>query len=172
MLIDYALLLMRVMLGIILAAHGSQKLFGWFDGGGIKGSTKMMQSLDIHPPVFWAYVNGICEFGGGLLTALGVLWPIGPLMIVANMLVAVAKARWEKGFWSMNGGYEYDLALLVNALALGMIGAGRYSVDGYLSFALPQPQTLITGIIVALIGYGVVMVPIRGLRVAARHHRA
>ncbi len=174
MFIDSALLLMRVVVGLILAAHGAQKLFGWFDGGGIKGTTKMMQSLDIHPPVFWAYVNGACEFGGGLLTALGMLWPIGPIMIVANMLVAVAKARWEKGFWSMKGGYEYDLTLLVNALALGAIGAGRYSVDGYMSFALPEPQTLIYGITIALIGFAFVMFPIKvkGARVAARHHRA
>ncbi len=172
MFIDSALLLMRVILGLLLAAHGSQKLFGWFGGGGLKGSTRMIQSLNIHPPVFWAYANGICEFGGGILTAVGFLWPIGPLMIIANMLVAIAKVHWEKGFWSTKGGYEYDLTLLINALALAMIGAGRYSVDGYMSFSLPEPQTLIYGIVLAIIGFGLVMMPIKGVHVAPRRHRA
>lgn len=172
MFIDSALLLMRVMLGLVLAAHGSQKLFGWFGGGGIKGTTKMVQSLNIHPPVFWAYVNGICEFGGGVLTMLGMLWPIGPVMIIANMLVAIYRARWEKGFWEFKGGYEYDLMILVNALALGMIGAGRYSVDGYMSFSLLEPQSLIYGIVLAIIGFGLAMTPIKSIRMATRHRRA
>ncbi len=151
--IDFGLLLLRVVIGLILAAHGSQKLFGWFGGGGIPGTQKMMRGLNVHPSMFWAYISGLNEFVGGLLLALGFLMPLGPLMLFASMFTAVVRVHAGNGFWNTNRGYEFPLALLVNVVALGFMGAGLYSIDALIHFAAPEPATMIVGMVVVLFGF-------------------
>lgn len=153
MLMDWGLLILRVALGLIVAAHGAQKLFGWFGGGGLAGTRKVIEDLNLHPAWFWTILAALNEFVGGGLTALGLLMPLGPLMIIANMLVSIFYVHWTKGFWNTKGGIEYSLSLGLSALGLACTYAGAYSLDALWKTALPEPQTLIIGLIVILCGF-------------------
>ena len=152
MLLDTGLLILRLVLGVVFVGHGAQKLFGWFGGGGLKGTTGWIGSMGIRPAWFWAFMASISEFGGGVLLLLGFLNPLGSLGVTAAMLMAIAKVHWTKGFWSAKGGYEFPLINLAAALAIGFIGAGAFSLDGILGIALPEPITLIVGLVVVLLG--------------------
>jgi putative oxidoreductase len=150
---DVALLVLRVVVGLILAAHGSQKLFGWFGGPGLKGSSGWLASMRLRPAPLWAFMGGLAEFGGGLLLALGFLGPLGTAGIVSAMLMAIVLAHWPK-FWAMEGGYELALTYLVVALAVGIAGPGRYSLDTALGIAPPAPATLIVLLVLVALGVG------------------
>ncbi len=152
MLLDTGLLILRIVLGVVFIGHGAQKLFGWFGGSGLKGTTGWMSSMGLRPAGFWALMASLSEFGGGVLLLLGFLNPIGSLGIIAAMLMAIAKVHWTKGFWNAKGGYEFPLMNLTAALAIGLIGAGAFSVDSILGIALPEPLTLIVGLIVVVLG--------------------
>ncbi len=151
--VDFSLLLLRVFVGLLVAAHGAQKVFGWFGGPGIPGTQQMVRRLDVHPSIFWAWVSALNELVGGLLLALGFLMPLGPLMIFANMLTAIFGVHIGKGFWNTKGGVEFPLTLLVAAAAMGFAGAGIYSIDAMVGFAAPEPATMILGMFVVVIGY-------------------
>jgi putative oxidoreductase len=135
--IDLALLAVRVLVGLLVAAHGAQKLFGWSGGPGMNGFSGWMASIGLQPARLWGLLGGLGEFGGGLLLALGLLTPLGALSIVGAMAMAIALAHWSKGFWGTNGGYEYPLVLLVTSAIIGLAGPGAYSLDALLSIALP-----------------------------------
>lgn len=151
--VDFGLLLLHVFVGLLVAAHGSQKVFGWFGGPGIAGTQQMVRRFNIHPSAFWAWVSALNELIGGLLTAFGLLMPLGPLMIFANMLFAIFAVHAGKGFWNTKGGFEFPLLLLVNAVAIGFMGAGIYSIDASIGFSAPEPGTMIVGMFVVVIGY-------------------
>ncbi len=157
MTLDYGLFVLRLAVGLIVAAHGVQKLFGWFNGPGLAGTAKMMGNLRLEPSRFWAWISALNESVGGLLTALGLLMPIGPLLIIANMLTATAFVHWHKGFWNTNGGWEYPLTLAAAALSLVLTGTGIYALDPLLGIALPEPLTAVLGLIVVLIGFGLTL---------------
>ena len=152
MLLDTGLLILRLVLGVVFIGHGAQKLFGLFGGGGLKGTTGWIGSMGMRPAWFWGFMASISEFGGGVLLLLGFLNPLGSLGVIAAMLMAIAKVHWTKGFWSAKGGYEFPLMNLAAALAIGFIGAGAFSVDGILGIALPEPVTLIVGLVVVALG--------------------
>src|SRR2546430_13918901 len=97
----YGILLIRLVLGLTMAAHGAQKLFGWFGGPGLKGTAGFFgpQGLGMRHAGFWAFVGSAGEFGGGLLLAAGFLNPVGPLLLVGAMLVAIFQAHWSRGVW-------------------------------------------------------------------------
>src|SRR5437588_12537586 len=100
---DIGLLPLRLIVGGLLAAHGAQKLFGWFDGPGLKGTAGFFgRNLGMRHAGFWAFIGAVAEFGGGLLLVAGFLNPVGPLLLVAAMLVAIFKAHWSQGFWGTN----------------------------------------------------------------------
>jgi putative oxidoreductase len=96
---------------VLFMGHGAQKLFGVFGGPSPAGFAGWLQGLGLRPARVWAIVAGICEFGGGLLFALGLITPIAALALLAVMLMAVATVHWTKGLWVTNGGYEYNLVL-------------------------------------------------------------
>src|SRR6185369_16278065 len=96
---DLALLLMRVVTGGLLAGHGAQKLFGSFGGPGIEGTAGLMDKMGMRPTRFWAQVAGASEFFGGLFTALGFMHPLGPLLTMGPMGVAIRKVHWGKPIW-------------------------------------------------------------------------
>lgn len=146
------LLILRLGIGLIIAAHGAQKLFGVWGGPGMAKWTQSVQRLRIRPAQPWAWVAALSEFGGGVLLALGLLSPLGSLAIIGAMLVAVATVHLAKGFWAAKGGYEFNLSLTVGAAALAFTGPGAYSLDGALRIHLPEPLTLIVGTIALIIG--------------------
>jgi putative oxidoreductase len=127
--VDVALLLIRVWLGITFVAHGGQKLFGWFGGGGIPGTARYLEDLGIRPGRFWAVLAGLGEFGGGLLVGLGLLTALGALAIITTMVVAIAAVAGRRGFWVERGGYEYNLLIIVVSLALILAGPGSFALD-------------------------------------------
>lgn len=151
--VDVGLLILRVVVGLILAAHGSQKLFGWFGGPGLKGMSGWLGSMRLRPAPFWGLMAALTEFGGGLLLALGILSPFGAVGVVSAMLMAIVLAHWPR-FWASDGGLEYPLTNLVAALALGIAGPGRYSLDSALGIAFPAPSTLIVLLVLAILGVG------------------
>jgi putative oxidoreductase len=124
--VEYGILLLRVVVGLIFAGHGSQKLFGWFGGGGPAGTAAFFSSIGYRAPSRMAVVVGLSELGGGLLLAFGLLTPLASLLLVVVMLNAIAVVVWPKG---LLGGYELELTLLTVALAVTATGPGRLSLD-------------------------------------------
>lgn len=148
------LLIVRLLVGLGLAAHGAQKLFGWFGGYGLKGTGGYFEGvLGYRPGIVFAAAAGLGEFGGGLLTALGLLNPIGPALIVMVMLVATLTVHIRNGFFTANNGYELPLTYIAGALAIAFAGPGAYSVDdtiGFAAFADPGRTWIILAIAVIL----------------------
>jgi putative oxidoreductase len=141
MLRDLALLILRTTIGGLLAGHGSQKLFGWFGGYGLKGTAGWLESLGLKPGDKWAYAAGATEFGGGVLTLLGLFHPLGPITTLAPMSMAVGKAHWGKPIWVTEGGAELPVTNLAAAVALALAGPGRYSLDRIFGIRLPWVLT-------------------------------
>jgi putative oxidoreductase len=148
------LLIVRLIVGLGLAAHGAQKLFGWFGGYGLKGTGGYFEGvLGYRPGIVFAAAAGLGEFGGGLLTALGLLNPIGPALVVMVMLVATLTVHIRNGFFTSNNGYELPLAYIAGALAIAFAGPGAYSVDdtiGFAAFADPGRTWIVLAIAVIL----------------------
>ena len=127
---DLGLLVLRVIVGAVMAAHGAQKLFGWFGGFGIDGTGGWLESMGFRPGALHARVVGLSEFVGGSLLVLGFFTPFAAAAIVGVMLTAIATVHWNKGFFNTAGGYEFNLTLIAASIALAMTGAGAYSLDG------------------------------------------
>jgi putative oxidoreductase len=122
-------LIARVTIGGLFVGHGTQKLFGWFDGPGIDGATQMMDKLELDPPRRNAMAASLAETAGGALLALGALTPLAGALITSTMTTAIRKVHAPKGPWNMEGGYEYNLVLIAAATALVEAGPGSPSVD-------------------------------------------
>jgi putative oxidoreductase len=129
---EYGLLLLRLFVGLLFAAHGSQKLFGWFGGAGPRGTAGFLSSLGYRAPAAMAIVAGLSELGGGLLLAAGLLTPLASLLLASMMLNAIVTVKWPQGFL---GGYEFELTLLTVAIALAVTGPGRISLDDAIGWA-------------------------------------
>jgi len=137
---DGALLFVRLVVGLALAAHGAQKLFGWFGGYGIAGTGGFFEGLGFRPGRLFALGAGLGEFGGGLLTALGLLGALGPALIVMVMIVAAVSVHLSKGFFAPNG-FELNLSYIASSVLIAFAGNGLYSVDGALGWTyLASPQ--------------------------------
>ena len=134
---DAGLLLARMVIGLLFAAHGAQKLFGWFGGYGLAGTGGFFESLGFRPGRFFAAAAGFSEFTGGLLLAIGLLGPLGPAMIIAVMVVAIVTVHWQHGVFAQNNGYELALVYGVTAAAIALVGNGAYSLDAVLGLTWP-----------------------------------
>ncbi len=148
---DWALLVLRFILGALLAGHGAQKLFGWFGGYGLEGTSVFMESLGLRPGRPWAILAGLSEFVGGLLVLFGFLNPIGPLAIIGTMIMATVKAHWGKPIWVTSGGAELPIAYMAMAAALILVGPGNYSLDRALGIQMPGWVVLAVLVVMALI---------------------
>jgi len=136
---EAGLLLLRVVLGGIMAVHGAQKLFGWFGGHGISGTAGWLEMMGLRPARAQAAMNGIAEFGGGALLALGLLTPLGAAAIAGVLIVAIATVHWKNGFFNSAGGYEFNLLIIAAALALAFTGPGTISIDHLAGWNLAGP---------------------------------
>ena len=132
---SYGILALRVVVGLVMAAHGAQKLFGWFGGAGPRGTASFFEQIRFRPAFLMALGAGLAEFGGGLLLATGLLTPLAAVAIAIVMLNAVATVHWPNGFWNTNGGYEYNLVILTVATALAATGPGRFALDTAIGWA-------------------------------------
>jgi len=131
---DFGLLVARVVLGTLMAGHGAQKLFGWFGGYGLTGTGGYMESLGFRPGRAFAAAAALTELAGGTLTALGLLGPVGPALIVSVMIVAAVTVHWH-GVFAQNNGVEVPLLYAAGAMALALTGAGALSADAVLGLS-------------------------------------
>jgi putative oxidoreductase len=127
--VEFGLLLLRIIIGLLFAGHAMQKLAGWFGGHGIVGTGGFFESIGITPGRTMALLAGLAELAGGLLFALGLVTPLAAFLIVLTMLVAIIKVHGQNGLWATQNGYEYNLVLIVIAVAVALIGPGDYSLD-------------------------------------------
>jgi putative oxidoreductase len=157
---DIGLLILRLAVGGLLAGHGSQKLFGWFSGPGLKGTAGWLESLGLKPGTPWATAASLSEFGGGVLTTLGFLHPLGPLGTMGAMIMATVKAHWGKPIWAMKGGAELPVLNMAAALALTLMGPGRFSLDRVLGIRLPRALVIAIAMVeAAMVAIGIVSRP-------------
>lgn len=149
--INLALFFIRVTLGLFMAGHGAQKLFGWFDGPGIEGTAGFMESLGLRPGKQWAVLGGASEFGGGVLTLLGLLNPLGSLGIIGAMAMATTKVHWNNPIWVTEGGAELPVTNSAIATALMFTGPGKLSLDRIFGVRVPRWISFFGLVTVALV---------------------
>ena len=125
----YGLTVLRVLVGIIFAAHGSQKLFGWFGGYGLAGTAQWMESIGLAPGTLMALLSGGTEFFAGLALIIGLLARPAALGLTILSLVAIFSVHISNGLFMANNGYEFALALLGGTVAVLIEGAGKLSID-------------------------------------------
>ncbi|KPQ27047.1 MAG: putative oxidoreductase [Marinobacter excellens HL-55] len=122
-------LALRIPVGIIFAAHGAQKLFGWFGGYGLEGTGQWMDSIGLSPGYLMALLAGGTEFFGGLALIIGLLVRPASAALAFAMVIAIFSVHIQNGLFMSNNGYEFGLALLAASVSLIFSGAGRASVD-------------------------------------------
>ena len=103
----------------------------------MEGTSGFMEMLNLRPGRPWAYLAGLSEFGGGVLTALGLLYPLGPLGVIGSMSMATRKAHWDKPIWVTEGGAELPVLNIAISTALMIREPDGYSLDRLLGIRLP-----------------------------------
>ena len=164
---DTGLLIARTVVGLLLAAHGTQKLFGWFGGYGLAGTGAFFEQLGFRPGRFFAAAAGAAEVAAGLLVAFGLLGPLGPALIVSVMLVAMATVHWQHGVFAQNNGIEVPLLYAVAAVALALTGFGAFSLDAMLGLTW-STEVAWTAIVLGALG-GAANLAIRKTDAEAAH---
>jgi putative oxidoreductase len=146
------LILVRLVVGPLMALHGAQKLFGWLGGYGLDGTGGYFEQLGFRPGRLFALAAGLGEFTSGLLVALGFLGPVGAALMVSVMLVAMVTAHAGKGLFASTNGIELPLLYAAAAAALVVIGPGPWSLDnllGLTTYWTPEIRVLALGVGIA-----------------------
>jgi putative oxidoreductase len=152
---DMGLLIARLVFGSLFAAHGCQKLFGWFGGGGLSRTAGFLEGLGFRPGRLFALANALAECGGGVLLALGLFGPVAATVVVSVMIVAIVTAHWGNGLLAPNG-VELPILYLTVAVLLTLTGPGAHSLDAV--FGLTAWWTVqVTAIILVTGGVGVLV---------------
>lgn len=159
--LDFGITVLRVFLGLLFIGHGTQKLFGWFGGGGMKGAHTMMERLGVRPAQFWAWVNALAESLGGLGLFLGFLTPLAGAAIIGSMLMAIARVHWKNGLWNTKGGIEFPLMIAILAAFLGLFGPGALALETLLGLAYPKYLTFLVAFALAVLGVLIAMATIQ-----------
>lgn len=133
------LLIARFVIGPLMAAHGAQKLFGWFGGYGLNATGEFMAQLGFTPGRRFAAAASITEVVSGLLITLGFLGALGPALMLSVMIVAAVTVHWKNGVFAMQNGIELPLLYAAAALGFGLTGFGQYSLDSVVGVASLLP---------------------------------
>ena len=151
--ISIGVLALRLVVGLSMAAHGSQKLFGWFGGHGLAGTGGFFEMLGFRPGRAFALAAGATELTSGILIALGFLGPIGPALLLSVMIVAALTVHWKNGFFAQSNGIELTLLFAVAAVALAFTGFGSFSLDALTGLdALVTPTAAGAALLLGVIG--------------------
>jgi len=163
------LLIARLVFGLLMVGHGTQKLFGWFGGYGLAGTGGFLEGLGFRPGRAFAAAASLTEITGGLLLALGFLGPVGPALIISVMLVAAMSVHRQNGLFASSNGIELPLLYAAGAISLALTGPGLFSLDAALGLAsLWTPGIVWAAITIGVVG-GLVNL---GLRRSAAQHAA
>jgi putative oxidoreductase len=164
------LLLARLVIGLLMAAHGAQKMFGWFGGYGLNATGRAFEQIGFQPGTAFAGAAAISEILSGLLVALGFLGPAGPALMISVMIVAAVTVHWEHGIFAAKNGIELPLLYGTAALGLAVTGFGQYSLDALLGIAghLPAVDTWVALSLGVLGGFANVALRRRPAAAAAR----
>ncbi len=157
---DAGLLILRVVVGLLFAGHGAQKLFGWFGGPGLAGWTDAVRALGYQPARWFALAHGIAEVAGGLLLVLGLLTPLGAAALIGVMINAAA-SKLANGLWIGSGGFEYEVVLIAVGVVFAVAGAGSLSLDRKLPWARGGAVSVAVALIVG-VGAGVAALVLKG----------
>jgi putative oxidoreductase len=149
---DLALLVLRLIVGLLFVGHGAQKLFGAFGGGGLDGTAGMFDNIGLRPGWLHARAAGTAEFAGGALLALGLFTPFAAAVLIAIMTAAVITVHGPNGIWNTNQGYEFNLVMAAVLFALAGVGAGAWSLDISFGFDLNGTAWAIGALVVGVIG--------------------
>ena len=142
MTISLGLLVARIVVGLLMAAHGTQKLFGWFGGYGLQKTGEFFAQLGFRPGRTFAAAASLAELTSGLLIALGFLGPIGPALMISVMIVAAVTVHWGHGLFATTNGVEVPALYATAGVALALIGFGSYSLDASLGLTNLWTQTI------------------------------
>jgi putative oxidoreductase len=147
------LLVARLVFGLVMAAHGTQKLFGWFGGYGIAGTGGFFDQLGFRPGRVFATLASVSEVGGGLLVAFGFLGPVGPALVLSVMIVAGIAVHWRNGLFAMGNGIELTLLYAAAAVTLALTGPGLFSLDALFGLeSLWSPALAAAALAVGIVG--------------------
>ena len=151
--LSVGLLVFRIVIGLAMAAHGTQKLFGWFGGHGLAGTGGFFEMLGFRPGRAFALAAGATELASGLLIALGFLGPVGPALMLSVMIVAALTVHWKNGFFASANGIEITVLFGVAAIALAFTGFGQFSLDAVAGIDMWfSPVEAIAALLLGVIG--------------------
>ena len=162
------LLLARLILGVLMVAHGGQKLFGWLGGYGIDGTAGFFEQLGFRPGRLFVVTASLSEVVSGVLIALGLFGPVGPALLLSVMLVAAVSVHWKNGLFAGTNGIEVPLLYATGALALALTGPGLFSLDAVLGIDhIWTPALKVAALAVGVMGGVVNLLARRSATVAA-----
>jgi putative oxidoreductase len=163
---DQGLLIARIVLGLLMAGHGAQKLFGWFGGYGLAGVSGFFEGLGFRPGRLFATAASVGEIVSGVLILLGFLGPIGPAILLSIMIVAAVSVHWH-GVFATSNGIELPLLYATGAVALGLTGPGRFSLDAMLGLTPFWSPAVVAAALGAGVAAGVINLSLRRRPVTA-----
>jgi putative oxidoreductase len=148
---DVGILIVRLAIGLTFAAHGAQKVLGWWGGPGFAGWTAGIARMGLRPAPLWAAISAGVELFGGLLLALGLITPIASALLVAQSIYIIVRVHLPRGFWISGGGIEFALQLLAGSLLVVASGPGAIAIDPALGINL-GPWWRAGSLVVAIVG--------------------
>ena len=152
--IAFALLILQLAVGLTFAAHGAQKVFGWWNGPGLAGWQGAMERMGYHPARLFAMTSALIELVGGLSLAVGFMTPVVAAFLVAQTVVIIGQVHWSNGFFSTRSGFEFPMLLGIAAAALGLAAPAPLSLDALIGFSVMpwvRLALLIAGLVVGLV---------------------
>jgi putative oxidoreductase len=156
---DLGILIVRAIVGVLFIGHGVGKLFGWFHQGGLDATSAFFKQVGYDPAKPLVIAAGVAEIGAGVLLVLGLLVPLAAAAVITDM----SNAAWVKspaGFWISTNGYEYEVVLVILAIALTVAGTGAYAIDRNRDWFRNRTGGVVVALVLGLIG-SVVMAVIR-----------